>query len=393
MWRKAWLAGHGRYVYTNGSESQWGPPPDHPDRFEETAGAATVAAFYDDATARLAGQRKAENGGKRARVSGGAGAGAGAGTGEDKVEAHAFHVRNLTNWIKQGLNRLALQGAAARAPGGVSVVDLACGRGQDVTKAQHVTRDLGTHLACWRGADVSVRALEEAERRATARLRPEGTRTQLVQADLGRALLPFPAHEAHLATAHLAAHYFFASEGSLHGLFSNAAHVLAPGACFVLTYTSGEVVVSLMEAAGGCEDDRRYAVGGGVYTFSPRPGVAAALARLARGGGDDVAGAMGLAFRHRMAGNAVDVDEFLTSHEVMVRTAAAHGFTPVLSENLATLAYTLSLDPHMAKVATRMDIAKAYADDAAMDVIRMYHGMVLRFDGEPPQRPGVKAAA
>lgn len=425
-WAKRWVARHGRWAYYKaGEKPQWTPPPGHVDRFGKSDAVVDIAAFYDDATRRLAlpagpaaaaaASRKDRAGAKRHRgvdtapTDSGATFGKNAGQGGDGSEAlaKAQLVRTLMNWIKQGMMREAVHsiGNLCGADGRVHWVDLACGRGQDVRKVARVPRDVSggkLRLGSWHAYDVSPEAVAEATVRASETFTRSGLRRSdwsATVADVAAHLLPLPHHEAHVVSVQLALHYFFESPERLHGVFSNAAHALKPGGLLIATLTSGEACVREAELSGAalhglgsdaapgisasirCPDPYHRSAPETLYEFHTTDEGAAKITALCTGDAAGPDASFGISMFHRLAGDSVAAVEWMTNREALVSVAADHGLMLKRAESAAVAAYRFSLDPGMARIAFAMGVRAAYDSDAVLRVASMYDCVIFRYEG------------
>lgn len=202
---------------------------------------------------------------------------------ETRDSSTAIELRRASNFVKDGPIRVCISFWAAVLRGRglndpaprLSVLDLCCGRGQDLDKFRRAARDADAHLAMLVGADVAGReaaatARDRWAQSATAALSDSRRQTALfggtLLADLAEKhaaeaiydaaeiarwdddSLPLPS-SFHLATCFFALHYFFRSEEALRNLVAGASYLLRDGGFLAVIHSDGESIAAAYRAA------------------------------------------------------------------------------------------------------------------------------------------------
>jgi len=167
-------------------------------------------------------------------------------SGRDRQESRIIHLKNLNNWIKSVLLREAVR------PGD-AVLDLACGKGGDLSK---YTR-LG--VSSYVGVDVAPAAVQEARCRYNGESGGQSRRGmpfsakfavancwEVVLRDQFKAEAPFD-----VVSCQFALHYAFREAGMAKLALRNVAAMLRPGGLFVGTTTDSAVLAHRLREASG----------------------------------------------------------------------------------------------------------------------------------------------
>jgi len=197
---------------------------------------------------------------------------------ETRDSSSAIELRRASNFVKDGPIRVCVSFWAAvlrgrglnDAPPRISVLDLCCGRGQDLDKFRRAARDADAHLAMLIGADVAGKEAAAAARdrwsqSAAAALADSRRTTALLGGTLLADLagqhaaaaiydaaeaarwdedsLPFPS-SFHIATCFFALHYFFRSEEALCNLVAGASYLLRDGGFLAVIHSDGESIAA-----------------------------------------------------------------------------------------------------------------------------------------------------
>lgn len=352
-WTKVWNAEHKKYMYTNGTKGMWEPPNKHPDTFMKSMHASKIRAFYDGAAMRLGtmqdGRKRVM---KRERMD----------TDDDFV-----HVRKMGNWIKQCMLYKVLKVVRSNK---IKAVDFACGRGQDIRKWKYVCEDLNKDLIEWSGVDISRTSLKEALSRAKHDL--IDTRLSLHHCDLAAQLISFPENSMHIATLFLSLHYFFEHENRLKGVFSNLHHCVQSKGFVCMTYTEGEAIVRRVRR----EMRTEYRIGN-CYGIQMEKNVVQTLCSAKS------KQVFGLHAFHKIGSSsdndAVSLTEWLTHEPTILKIADDYMFKPVLSMNAVDFMRSCKSDDHLGGyVARRMGLESSWSKDGALDVMGLYHVLILR---------------
>ena len=161
----------------------------------------------------------------------------------------AVAVRLWHNAAKAHLITRAVE--SVRAPGPVSILDLACGKLGDMSKWTRL------RPAAFTGVDISPTCIAEATRRAGGGAwasMPSPPKIEVV--DL-TAVPPGwkPAKPATLVAMHFAINYLGGNMGTLEALFALAAAHSAPGAAFVITFTNWAALSASLDGEGKVVSD------------------------------------------------------------------------------------------------------------------------------------------
>lgn len=165
--------------------------------------------------------------------------------GRDRAESRIIHLKNLNNWIKSVLLREAVR------PGD-AVLDLACGKGGDLTKFSR----LG--VSSYVGVDVAPSAVQEARNRyngasgggQSRRGMPFSAKFavancwEVVLRDQFKDDAPFD-----VVSCQFALHYAFRTAGMAKLALRNVAAMLRPGGLFVGTTTDSAVLAHKLREA------------------------------------------------------------------------------------------------------------------------------------------------
>jgi hypothetical protein len=268
-------------------------------------------------------------------------------------------IRHVTAFVKAALLDAAIM--ADSTPPHFTLVDCACGRGQDVPKLFHTLRALAgvkvcSHLCCM---DVSPASLDMA-RDMVARLFAKAAEEPQVHVRLGDvtadALLPaeLGAHPANVITCHLALHYWCDTKQHVQQFFSNAALAAHPSAVLLVTFADGRWVVRA--ARDAMSQGRVDAHAQAVVQAGPMQ-LKVPVAHLGR----RLVHPFGRAYSYRLQGRLEECTEFLVHEGALARAAASAGWTHVaLSERVDVLASTLMA--HGAYFASLAALMKASED-------------------------------
>lgn len=193
---------------------------------------------------------------------------------------------------------------------GASILDIACGRGGDLSKW------VSAGARCVRGIDMSGPGIVEARKRWSILKKKRGRggdmRVTFEQSDsVGMSPIPGLSGQYDAVTIMFALHYFFGSEAVLRTLLSSVAAALKNGGYFFGTVTDGAAVVQQLDTA------------------TTQKTTAMRLERAWTGPAAD----FGSAFFFKIADTVVDGGrgsrEFLVFSRVLERVAAEYGLEPV----------------------------------------------------------------
>lgn len=171
---------------------------------------------------------------------------------KERQDTPTSRLRSHHNWIKNVLIGCATGLWGERAT--LQVLDLACGRGQDLFKWDKTIKNNHQSISSYMGIDIAYGAIGEATRRASAFHFPH----RFECADLSNqdALMKmsslYPRNSFHIASMQFALHYFFNREESIHNLFSFLASTLQAGGVFICTYADGNSVVRKLRDRQWC---------------------------------------------------------------------------------------------------------------------------------------------
>jgi len=231
---------------------------------------------------------------------------------QDRGESQ--HLRAFNNWIKAwlidhyGKNK--------------TVLDLACGRGQDLQKWAIV--------GCkqYVGVDISHSAVAEAARRSSTM-----DFARVFQFDLASAPLPTLVEPSDVVTCMFALHYFWASEHALRSVLSTVVANLKRGGHFVLTLpTAGAIKHHLLN---GRVDGGVVVGGNNLFTVSMDVHQLEALQTA------PASHAFGWAYNFTLPGAVQGCREFMVPMDVLMDIATQFGLHVVRNETFHEVFYTL----------------------------------------------------
>jgi SAM-dependent methyltransferase len=167
----------------------------------------------------------------------------GAGEVDAEDDARTRPLRACTNFVKAVLLDAAVRGTPGAA---VRVLDVACGRGQDIPKLFYALRGAGKTLECLAGLDVCREALEYAAVVGAKFFPP--SRVHLWQ---GSACEPWEKGVAgptgtapfDVITCHLALHYWCDTAEHVDTCFHQCAAAAGPAAVLLLSFPDGRWIV------------------------------------------------------------------------------------------------------------------------------------------------------
>lgn len=279
---------------------------------------------------------------------------------------HTAHVRYVNNFVKaatmEGGVRAVSAVSAVSAASGIVVVDVACGRGQDVAKLAHA----GVPLAAYYGMDIAPESVVTATKLAEHYL---GARFPGAAIDVRVGDMATPGAWAHIPDAcadivwcQLALHYLFDAPEHARAFMTQVNRVLkSDSGLLVTSFVDGRGIVRrgrdglVFPAAPGRDVvvDERY------FSFTIPSTV---LTSVATG----PAAWYGNRYVFRMAGSVQDVPEFLTDEAEVARLAREVGGLTggAISMAFDAAAVTYMRTPHLAHIAGLMDVPDAAWTDA-----------------------------
>ena len=268
-------------------------------------------------------------------------------TNAERLAADNSAVRRCNNFVKACVLDAA---ARAGAGGGLVVVDIACGRGQDVPKWKYAAAAAGVKVARYYGMDLSELDVQAAKLQAARFLEPAGCEAVFSTGDAGVATWDhIPTGCAHVVSCQLALHYFCARPEHMEHFMAEVRRVLVPtgGGLALLSFTDGRSVVrhARVVAAGGCSSATIIPVRKRLFQLQ----VPADTARLA------LPSPWGLPYVFSMEGAVAAVPEYLCHEGATMQVATrVAGLRPVWSRAFDVAAMELAGLPRFREVARKM---------------------------------------
>jgi hypothetical protein len=304
-------------------------------------------------------------------------------------------VRHVNNLVKACVLDVSARAVAALATTPAStaltVVELACGRGQDVSKVMYAARAAHASVRAYHGLDLAEEDVVSARLIADRYLSATGTAVDIRVGDMCApgATDHIPAASADLVLCQLAVHYAFGCATDLDAFMAAVARVVTRRGFVVLSYTDGRSVVRRARAVlgrgggdsgGGADSTQAHRppppppplrVPGKYYAIDvPQDGWAAAAA---------AAGSpFGLEYTFHLAGSIEGLPEFLTHEPTLLEAAARHGLVAGVSTPFDAAVAEFMQHDRYARVAAAMGIDAGDLRDAdAMDTANLYRYNVL----------------
>ncbi|CAI5475460.1 unnamed protein product [Closterium sp. Yama58-4] len=286
-----------------------------------------------------------------------------------------IHLKKLNNWIKSVLIRLHTHPAR-----GARVLDLACGKGGDLTKWARV--NVGFYL----GVDVAEGSVHDAMARyngdshrsfaggdgADSDRRQMRFPAKLACADcfgvaLDRELLPWAPFD--ICSTQFALHYSFETEQRARCGLRNIAALLRPGGMFIGTIPDANVLVQKLRAS----PNLRF--GNSVYSIEFAPEFADKKFPSTR--------PYGIRYEFRLE-DAVDCPEWLVPFAFLQRLAGEYGLQALYHANFHTFIKThAAVEPHaslLRRIAGERWREEMTADE--WDAAYLYCVFVFRKEGQ-----------
>lgn len=168
----------------------------------------------------------------------------------DRGRSLVSHLRSLNNWIKMNLIRHHVPKTGAR------ILDLACGKGGDMSKMMH------RNISSYTGVDIAQQSLNDAVHRLKGSKRWSNHKFQFGQADLGTTSLYDQAVHCwdskndwrdrillekedtfDAISIQFALHYFFGEKSRAEFFFQQISRMLKPGGYCIATTVDANVVL------------------------------------------------------------------------------------------------------------------------------------------------------
>jgi SAM-dependent methyltransferase len=257
---------------------------------------------------------------------------------------------------------------APRPRRGLTVVDIACGRGQDGPKFRYAAEAAGRRVSRYYALDLSAENVESATRMAATYLAEWAEVVDVRVGDMhDLAAYEFvPDGAAHIVTCQLALHYLFRDPEGLRLFFREVARMLHPCGLLVVSYTDGRAIVrrgrdaatpAAYDTLGTVTYRTRY------YWFS----VPAAHLRLR------VPSPYGMQYVFTLPGSVEEVPEYLVHEGVLWQAATTQGLVGGASLGFDEAARLLFQQARFQTVAAKMKCDPGICDDAAaVDVASLY---------------------
>lgn len=261
---------------------------------------------------------------------------------EDPVTQHH---RATVNFCKSCIWDAVVRSACTPSDG-FRVIEVACGRGQDVPKLHHALRNSGKTCAAVVCMDISPGCVEAA-RGMVHKLLPAAcaAASRFIVGDAGAASAPWhdshhdgpdgPDGPAHIVSCHLALHYWCDSVERVRAFFKHAAAASAADASLVLSFADGRWVVRAARDALAAHQSRHgvtpdtvtvHAGGARNTTDPPLFTLEVPTALL----GPHSPGPWGTRYEFQMGGGArVAAPECLVHEGALLREAATAGWAHV----------------------------------------------------------------
>lgn len=176
---------------------------------------------------------------------------------EREGKAYFFQLRKYNNFVKAALIDFAVNRVSARVSG-LTVVDLACGKGGDIGKWLHVSRSCGgVYVDSCIGVDISEACIIDAR----GRFDPKHSRFQFVLGDVSdenlikeNPVLSRRVRKTDIVSMQFAIHYVFSSEERARTLFKHVSSFLKQGGVFIGTTVDPSALRFLLESHGDDDD-------------------------------------------------------------------------------------------------------------------------------------------
>ncbi len=221
-----------------------------------------------------------------------------------RADSYIYHMRNFNGWVKATL--IALSSPQNPSKSGLTVLDLACGKGGDLQKWALHKNSIRKYV----GVDVARGSLKEAAERATSNNQLSRLKSiSFVVADLGsdvigckskRKLLTWskqspefsptrsggvsPTEQFDMVSIQFAIHYMMSSEERARRFMKTVGDLMSIGGILIVTTIDARVVAELLMSTGkvGASEDTTLSVGSGMCRlkfsadvvdkiFSPNP--------------------------------------------------------------------------------------------------------------------------
>lgn len=282
------------------------------------------------------------------------------------------NVRTLNNFVKAFIIDIATR-THTRSKGRAEplrVCDVACGRGQDISKWKYAAQAAGVVLQRYVGLDLVPEDVRASSVMAQRFFVDGATHAEFVAADMAAAF-PFASASCNVVTCQLALHYLCDSQARLTRFFDEAARVLPRAAgVLLLSFTDGRAIVRRARDALDVDADPTSTIKIKIRRRYYEIELDAASAQYA------LASPFGHAYTFTMHGSVASVPEFLCSEGVLHKAATRAGFLYCGSRAFDASALAWLADPscRAARIAAAMHNhgSSGQHDADALDAASLY---------------------
>ena len=284
----------------------------------------------------------------------------------DRKRMDTSSVRYMNNFVKACMIDTACRTVLTRLPStrvtGLVIADVACGRGQDVSKWKFGSEAAGSFVHTYYAIDLSEHDCGAASTLAS-RFVPRASRI-IHSANMGTDAFEMPPSSVHILSCQLALHYVCDAREHVAHFFQQAAQTLHPDGLMLVSFADGRAIVRRGRNA------RDGIVVQPFYKLEIKPEVL--RARLPS--------AFGNMYVFTLEDSVLGVPEYLCHEGAVSAVAAAHGLFPQISKAFDELARFLKQQARFKEIARKMDgsgFENAVAVPATLDVANLYRFIVM----------------
>ena len=275
-------------------------------------------------------------------------------------------VRYMNNFVKACMIDTACRTMVSRLPElqqtGLVIADIACGRGQDVSKWKFGSEAANTFVRSYYGMDLSEHDVGAA---ATLASRFLSIATRYIHTgNMGTHALDQEDKHVHILSCQLALHYLCDAREHVEHFFKEAARVLHPAGILLVSFADGRAVIRRgRNARDGCVVQPFYKLDIPLDVLRAR-----------------LLSPFGNMYVFTLEDSVHGVPEYLCHEGAVRNVASASGFTSHLSKSFDELARFLKEQPRFAAIAQKMDgsgFENAATLQATLDVANLYRFIVF----------------
>ena len=275
-------------------------------------------------------------------------------------------VRYMNNFVKACMIDTACRTMAEQLPEirsmGLVIADIACGRGQDVSKWKFGSEAAGSYVRTYYGMDLADHDVGAALTLASRFL--SGAARNIHTGNMGTDAFEVPAASVHVLSCQLALHYLCDAREHLEHFFCEAARIMHPAGILLVSFADGRAIVRRGR------NSRDGVVVQPFYRLDVPPAVLRPRLHSP----------FGNMYVFTLEDSVHGVPEYLCHEGAVCAVATTHGFTVRLSKSFDELSRFLKDQARFAVIARKMDgcgFENAQTVPATLDVANLYRFIVM----------------